>query len=74
MGVIIQFPVRPGVQNQSSVELSPNILASFQAEIHLVAGKDVTFSIKYPNGRVNRKLVAAMLKKASAALEMPRLK
>lgn len=73
MGVIIQFPVRPGVQNQSS-ELSPDILASFQAEIHLVAGKDVTFSIKYPNGRVNRKLVAAMLKKASAALEMPRLK
>ncbi len=62
---VIEFPIKP----KSSVGQVGAGMAHFRAELFLIDGKNVAFSLLYPSGRVSSTLVAAMLRKAALMLD-----
>lgn len=68
MSNVIEFP-----RHKSRTAVPPKLRAApplaFRADLFLMPGDDVAFSIIYPRGPISRKLVAAMLRRAARSID-----
>ncbi len=69
MAEIITFP---STKSERRSPVLPTF--SFAADVHLVGGRNLAFSIKYPDGKIDWRLVAAMLRRVAATIEKPHQK
>jgi hypothetical protein len=70
MAEIIPFPVIKRLHSGHDIP-QPVPEFSFSADFSLVNGRDVAFTIEYPDGPIHWKLVAAMLRRTAGLLENP---
>jgi hypothetical protein len=68
MSNVIEFP-KHKVRAKTSPKLRAVPPLAFRADLFLMPGDDVAFSIIYPRGPISRKLVAAMLRRAARSID-----